>query len=66
MKAELATAHDDVKQYARSEYGAASLADAVRKHLPDADAIAVAGTVPLRRNGRRVAAPRLSMKIFSC
>jgi beta-xylosidase len=44
LKAELATAHADVEQYARSEYGAVSLADAVRKLLPDAEVRTVAGT----------------------
>jgi beta-xylosidase len=44
LKAELATAHDDVEQYASSEYGAVSLADAVRRLLPNAEVIAVAGT----------------------
>jgi beta-glucosidase len=40
----LAAAHADVEQYARSEYGAVSLADAVRKLLPDAEVRTVAGT----------------------
>jgi beta-glucosidase-like glycosyl hydrolase len=44
LKAELATAHADVEQYARSEYGAVSLVDAVRKLLPNAEVRTVAGT----------------------
>ena len=44
LEAELATAHADVEQYARLEYGAVSLADAVRKLLPDAEVHSVAGT----------------------
>jgi beta-xylosidase len=44
LQAELATAHADVEQYARSEDGAVSLADAVRKLLPDAEVRTVAGT----------------------
>jgi beta-xylosidase len=43
LKAELASA-GDVEQYCRKEYGAVSLADAVRKLLPDAQVTAVAGT----------------------
>jgi beta-glucosidase len=44
LQAELATAHADVEQYARSEYGAMSLADAVRELVPDAEVRTVAGT----------------------
>jgi beta-glucosidase len=43
LAAELATAGDP-EQYARKEYGAVSLADAVRKLLPDAQISAIAGT----------------------
>jgi beta-xylosidase len=43
LQAELATA-GDVEQYARKEYGAVSLADAVRTLLPGAQVTAVAGT----------------------
>jgi beta-xylosidase len=43
LQTELASA-GDVEQYARKEYGAVSLADAVRKLLPDAQVTAVAGT----------------------
>jgi beta-xylosidase len=43
LQAELASA-GDVEQYARAEYGAVSLADAVRKLLPGAQVTAVAGT----------------------
>jgi beta-glucosidase len=44
LQAELASAGDDVEQYVRKEYGAVSLADAVRKLLPQAEVSAVAGT----------------------
>jgi beta-glucosidase len=44
MNAELAGAHADVEQYVRSEYRAVSLADAVRRLLPNAEVTAVAGT----------------------
>jgi beta-xylosidase len=44
LEAELATAHADVEQYARAEYGAVSLADAVRQLLPNAEVSAVPGT----------------------
>jgi beta-xylosidase len=43
LQAELASA-GDVEQYCRKEYGAVSLADAVRKLLPGAQVTAVAGT----------------------
>jgi beta-glucosidase len=43
LQAELARA-GDLEQYARKEYGAVSLADAIRKLLPDAEVTAVAGT----------------------
>jgi beta-glucosidase len=44
LESELASAHADVEQYARTEYAAVSLADAVRKLLPNAEVNAVAGT----------------------
>jgi beta-glucosidase len=44
LEAELASAHADVEQYARKEYAAGSLADAVRNLLPKAEVQAVAGT----------------------
>jgi beta-xylosidase len=44
LKAELATAHADVEQYTRKEYGAVSLVDAVRNLLPNSEVTAVAGT----------------------
>jgi beta-glucosidase len=44
LQAELASVGDDVEQYVRKEYGAVSLADAVRKLLPQAEVSAVAGT----------------------
>jgi beta-glucosidase len=44
LEAELASAHADVEQYARKEYAAVSLADAVRKLLPNAEVQTVAGT----------------------
>jgi beta-xylosidase len=44
LQAELASAGDDLEQYVRKEYGAVSLADAVRKLLPQAEVSAVAGT----------------------
>jgi beta-xylosidase len=66
LKAELATAHDDVEQYARSEYGAVSLADAVRKLLPDAEVIAVAGTGVLPPQAVDIrAAPAVAPRTFS-
>src|SRR5262245_9761131 len=43
LKAELASA-GDLEQYTRKEYGAVSLADAVRNLLPEAQVTAVAGT----------------------
>src|SRR5262245_55248011 len=43
LQAELASA-GDLEQYARKEYGAVSLADAVRHLLPEAQVTAVAGT----------------------
>jgi beta-xylosidase len=43
LQTELASV-GDVEQYARKEYGAVSLADAVRKLLPGAQVTAVAGT----------------------
>jgi beta-glucosidase len=43
LQAELTSA-GDVEQYARTEYGAVPLADAVRKLLPGAQVTAVAGT----------------------
>jgi len=43
LQAELASAGDDLEQYVRKEYGAVSLADAVRKLLPQAEVSAVAG-----------------------
>jgi beta-glucosidase len=44
LQGELASAGDDLEQYVRKEYGAVSLADAVRKLLPQAEVSAVAGT----------------------
>jgi beta-glucosidase len=44
LQAELASVGADVEQYARKEYGAVSLAGAVRKLLPGAQVTAVAGT----------------------
>jgi beta-glucosidase len=44
LQAELAGAGADVEQYVRQEYAAVSLADAVRKLLPQAEVSAVAGT----------------------
>jgi beta-glucosidase len=44
LQPELASAGDDLEQYVRKEYGALSLADAVRKLLPQAEVSAVAGT----------------------
>jgi beta-glucosidase len=44
LQAELASAGADVEQYVRKEYAAVSLADAVRKLLPQAEVSAVAGT----------------------
>jgi beta-glucosidase len=44
LPVELASAGDDLEQYVRKEYGAVSLADAVRKLLPQAEVSAVAGT----------------------
>jgi glycosyl hydrolase family 3/fibronectin type III domain protein len=44
LQAELASAGDDLEQYVRKEYGAVSLADAVRKLLPQVEVSAVAGT----------------------
>jgi len=43
LQAELASAGDDLEQYVRKEYGAVSLADAVRKLLSQAEVSAVAG-----------------------
>jgi beta-glucosidase len=43
LQGELASAGGDVEQYARKEYGAVSLADAIRRLLPDAQVTAVAG-----------------------
>jgi beta-glucosidase len=43
LEAKLASAHADVEQYARKEYGAVSLADTVRKLLPTAEVNVVAG-----------------------
>src|SRR5215831_16520897 len=43
LQAELASAGDDLEQYVRKEYGAVSLADAVRKLLAQAEVSAVAG-----------------------
>jgi beta-glucosidase-like glycosyl hydrolase len=41
---ELATSNADVEEYVKSNYPAVSLAEAVRRLLPDADVTAVAGT----------------------
>src|SRR5262245_39869999 len=43
LQSELANAGADLEQYVRKEYGAVSLADAVRKLLPQAEVSAVAG-----------------------
>jgi beta-glucosidase len=55
LQAELASA-GDVEQYCRKEYGAASLADGVRKLLPGAQVTAVAGTGVLPANPKDIPA----------
>jgi beta-glucosidase len=56
LKAEVDTAHSDVEQYARDGYGALSLAEAVRRLLPDADLRAVAATGVLPSHPTDIAA----------
>src|SRR5262245_24124175 len=56
LPVELANVGDDLEQYARKEYGAVSLAEAIRKLLPNAQVTAVAGTGVLPSNPRNIPA----------
>jgi beta-glucosidase len=55
LQAELASV-GDLEQYARKEYGALSLAEAIRKLLPNAQVTAVAGTGVLPSNPKNIPA----------
>jgi beta-glucosidase len=56
LQAELASAGGDLEQYVRKEYAALSLAEAIRKLLPNAQVTAVAGTGVLPSNPRNIPA----------
>jgi beta-glucosidase len=56
LPAELASVGDDLEQYVRKEYGAVSLAEAIRKLLPNAQVTSVAGTGVLPSNPKNIPA----------
>jgi beta-glucosidase len=56
LKAELEAVPEDVEQYARSAYGALSLAEAIRTLLPQTEVTAVAGTGVLPAQATDIAA----------
>jgi beta-glucosidase len=56
LPAELASVGDDLEQYVRKEYGALSLAEAIRKLLPNAQVTAAAGTGVLPSNPQDIPA----------
>src|SRR5499427_1379419 len=56
LQAELASAGDGLEQYVRKEYAALSLAEAIRKLLPNAQVTAVAGTGVLPSNPKNIPA----------
>jgi beta-glucosidase len=56
LTTELERAHGDVEDYARANYPAVSLAEAIRRLLPEADVTAVPGTGVLPSNPTDVAA----------
>jgi beta-glucosidase len=56
LPVELASVGDDLEQYVRKEYAAQSLAEAIRKLLPNAQVTAVAGTGVLPSNPQNIPA----------
>ena len=56
LPVELANVADDLEQYVRKEYAAQSLAEAIRKLLPNAQVTAVAGTGVLPSNPQNIPA----------